>query len=39
MFKGFYSDEQEGFRPLRAPQSVSKCEKYEIHQGPIYRQN
>ena len=24
MFRGFYSDEQGGFRPLRAPPSVSK---------------
>ena len=23
-FRGFYSDEQGGFRPLRAPPSVSK---------------
>ena len=38
MFKGFYSDEQGGFRPLRAPPSVSKRKKNEITQGLIYRQ-
>ena len=38
-FRGFYSDEHGGFRPLRAPLSISKRKKYEVHEGPIYRQN
>ena len=37
-FRGFYSDEQGGFRSLRAPPSVSKRKKNKNTQGPIYRQ-
>ena len=37
-FKGFYSDEQGGLRPLRAPPSVSKCGLKMKTQGPTYKQ-
>ena len=37
-FRGFYSDEQGGFRPLRAPLSVSKRKLKIKHKGPIYKQ-
>ena len=37
-FRGFYSDKQGGFRPLRVPPSVSKRKWKMKTQGPIYRQ-